>query len=211
MDAYYQDYKTDVQYLDIDDFVFLAGATYADRLFQLYQQEYGRIRQSRNPEFVSFSPDLLVSKVVEIDENGFTQFCEKVLSFAYDQQGIGIQLILPVGAQNMQFERATLQQRWAFGLVPKTDRIFWYQRRNKEGKTSVTFYNHTPSLLKKVEIFYVPGIGPDMEIPDDSVDWVQNNTLQKMKAAKNDVVIKESIDNNKNNVLEGEINKTSIR
>lgn len=211
MDSFYQNYKEDSQFFDLADFQYHAGATVSDFYRQEFSQKYAEARQDKSDEGIAFSADILVSSDLEVDgklQSAKINFA--FMSFPYDRQTSGIQIV--VNADQNQcgtFERTTLTQSWQCGYTGPTDRIFWFY--SPSGGGSIKLLNKTKSVIKSITVMYVPGISDNMLVPDSIVDWTISNTVQKMKAMKEGVVIPKSIANNQNTILETEINKTDLK
>lgn len=207
MDSFYQNFAEDSSFFTLPDFIFHAGATVADYYRQEFMQKYGEIRQEKSDEVVTFSADILIGQDIEVTKN-VGKLVAPIMSFAYDRQNSGIQeIILNKPESNcVQFERSNLAQIWQIAYTGPTDRIFWVLDRG-----AIRFFNKTRFNVQYVTVLYVPGVGPDMLVADSLIDWVVNNTVQKMKSMKEGVVVKKSIDGNENFVMETELNKRSLK
>ena len=206
MDGYYQDFKSDGEFFTLQDFIYRSGGVVADFYRQQFSQQYAELRQEKREEIISLSPDILIGTDVEV-KNDKADFNMSLMSFPYDSQSTGVQDVIdPDGCfECPQFERTTMATRWMLAHMPVNDRIFWYIDRQQ-----IKFYNRSSKKLTKATILHLPGIGGSMLVPDSILDWVVSNTVEKMKAQKQGVVIKEAIDNNPNSVTETEINKKSL-
>ena len=90
--------------------------------------------------------------------------------------------------------------------MPKVNKILFYT-----DNTGIYFQCLGDFSLNKIRVYYVPKASPTMEVPDGIVADVITKTVMMFKEMAKGVVIKESIDNNKNKIPEGEINKQSLK
>ncbi len=207
MDDYYSNYKQDSQFFELSDFIFAAGATLGDYYKNEFLAKYNEIRQEKSEEIVTFSPDILIDKVVDV-KDGIAKFGESYMSFLYDRNSVGIQIIQVVKPEGdcVDLERSNLAQLWQLKLLPATNTIFWIVERG-----NIRFYNKGEFNVQKVRVFYVPGIGENTLVPDSLVDWVVSNTVVKKKQINQGNVVKKAINENPNMVLESEIDKTQLK
>jgi hypothetical protein len=206
MDAFYQDFKQNSEFFDLPDFIFHAGATLGDYYRQQFEAKYAELRQEKSEEIVTFSDDILANAVVKVKDN-VALFDKKIMSFAYDRQNAGIADVFitkPEGFTSM--ERTNLAQIWQLRYMPYTGKIFWYLERGK-----IKFYSNGTCNVNEVSIYYVPGVGPEMEVADSLIDWTVNNTVQKMRQLKEGVIVKKSLDGNQNKLPETEIDKSQLK
>lgn len=209
MDQFFQSYKSSSQFFDIDDFVFYTGATIADIYRQEAQTKYTELRSLRQEEVVSFPADWLLEqrlKVVRKDNETCVELIEPVMSFSWDNQVIGVQDILSVKPSDAIFERTTQDAAWQTRHLPFTGRFFWYAKGG-----SIFFKNKGGCNLSEVSVLYIPAINNSMLVPEAIVDMAITQTVSKMKQIAQGVVVKKSTDGNQNMVMEGEINKNSLK
>lgn len=209
MDSWYQSYKSSSQFFDLDDFVFYTGATIAEIYRQEAQTKYAELRSLKQEEVVSFPADWLLEqrlKIARKDNETYAELMEPAMSFSYDNQVIGIQDILPVKPIDAIFERTTQDAAWQNRHVPFTNRVFWYVKRNR-----IIFQNKGGCNINEVSALYIPAINDSMLVPEAIVDMAITQTVMKMKQVAQGVVVKKSTDGNQNMVMEGEINKLSLK
>jgi hypothetical protein len=205
MDSYYQDFKQESEFFDLPDFVFHSGATVADYYRQDYEKQRAEIRQEKSDEIVTFTDDVLVPVTLQVKNNA-SEKLPPILSFAYDRQNSGVQEVIVTNPDGVIVDRTNIAQIWQMRYLPKTNRIFWYLDRGV-----IKFYNVGDCNVNAIDVLYVPGISPTMMVPDSLIDWTVNNTVQKMKAIKQGVVVKQSINNNMNPTLETEMDKSQLK
>lgn len=209
MDQFFQSYKSSSQFFDLDDFVFYTGATIADIYRQEAQAKYTELRALKQEEVVSFPADWLFEqrlKIVRKDNETYAEFTEPVMSFSWDNQVIGVQDILPVKPSDAIFERTTQDAAWQNRHLPFTGRTFWYVKRNR-----IVFQNKGGCNISEVSALYIPSINDSMLVPEAIVDMAVTQTVMKMKQVAQGAIVKKSTDGNQNMVMEGEINKQSLK
>ncbi len=206
MDAYYRDYKGNSDFFDLDDFIYHCGATAADFYRQEWAAKYAELKAEKSESLVSFGDDQLVTKTLKaktINGGYVAEIDFPVLSFTYDTQYTGIQSVFSHGNE---LERSSSNQRWQFSMMPVTNRIFWYVTGNK-----IYFYTKGHCNVGEIEVSFIPGIGPDMIVPDGISRYVIDTTVGMMRQLEAGKVVKETNDGNKNMVLESEINKAALK
>lgn len=208
MDAYYQNYKDDSEFFTISDFIFHGGATVGDYYRQEYDRARAELRQEKSDEIVGFSEDLLVPVTIPVKGGvGTIPTGNSFMSFTFDRQTSGIQKIIVTKPSGyIQLERTNLFQSWQLRYMAKSDAIFWYYDRG-----AIKFFTTGSMTINEIVMLYVPGVAPNMLVPDSLIDWTVNNTVQKMHQMQQGVVVKKSIDGNQNKIPETEINKMSAK
>jgi hypothetical protein len=209
MDQFFQSYKSSSQFFDIDDFVFYTGATIADIYRQEAQAKYTELRSLKQEEVVSFPADWLLEQRLKIgrkDNETYAELSEPVMSFSWDSQVIGVQDVLPVKPIDAIFERTTQDAAWQNRHVPFTSRVFWHVKRNR-----IVFQNKGGCNISEVSVLYIPAINNSMLVPEAIVDMAIVQTVMKMKQEGQGAIVKKSTDGNQNMVMEGEINKLSLK
>lgn len=206
MDSFYQDYKQNSEFFELSDFIFHAGATLGDYYRQQFEAKYAELRQEKSDEIVTFADDILLSTSVTV-KDGVADFNKKIMSFPYDRQNAGIADVFitkPVG--NFTMERTNLAQIWQLRYMPYTGKIFWYSDRGQ-----IKFFTNGSCNINEGVVYYVPGVSPEMEVPDSLIDWTVSNTVQKMRQLKEGTIIKKSLDGNQNKIAETEIDKSQLK
>lgn len=209
MDQFFQSYKSSSQFFDIDDFIFYTGATIADIYRQEAQGKYTELRALKQEEVVSFPADWMLEqrlKIARKDNETYAELVEPVMSFSWDNQVIGVQDVLPIKPIDAIFERTTQDAAWQNRHVPFTNRVFWYVKRNR-----ILFQNKGGCNINEVSILYIPAINDSMLVPESIIDMAITQTVIKMKQIGQGAVVKKSTDGNQNMVMEGEINKQSLK
>lgn len=206
-DQYYQNYKADVDFFDLNDFILYTGNTISAIYNAYYQEKYKELLSEKKDEVVQFDAGMLSEQILEVKSNVagilFAKYKHPIMSFLYDNQTTGIQDIFSIKpAGNNEFERTNISEKWSLKYMPVTNRIFFYGEI--EG---VAFVNKGVCNVDTVRVLYVPSMYPDALIPDAIIDMAIQKTIMSMKQAADKNVIKETLDQNKNKVLELESNK----
>jgi hypothetical protein len=209
MDTFYQNYRVPTDFFTLDDFVFHCQAAVGEIFMQGFAAEYGRLRQEKQDEVVSFSHDWLSEQVLPVKHTsmGYEAHLDKhPFSFPFDQQDSGIQEVLAVDPYGAELERTSVTAIWQFKLAPPSNRIFWYVDRGH-----LRFLSNGTCPLKKIRLLYVPSMCEDMDVPDGVISMTVNSTVSTMKQLVAGVVQKKSIDQNNNKTLETEIDRSQFK
>lgn len=210
-DLYYQNYKAAVDFFTFDDFVLYAGNTITGIYQAYYQEKYKELLSEKKDEVIQFDSGMLSEQILDVvsEKNTLTaKIKEPIMSFMYDMQSTGVQNVFvtkPSGNFN-ELERLTLSQVWQTNYLPVTDRIFFYVQIG-----CLKFVNKGNCNVNQVQVLYIPSMYPDALIPDGIIDQAIQRTIQAMKVAADKTVIKETLDQNKNKVLEFEANKEQAK
>lgn len=209
MDAYFNNFKDASQFFELSDFIFHCGATIAD----LYQQEaktkYAELRQEKQEDVVGFPADWLLEQVLKVerkDGETFAKLTEPVMGFSWDNQVLGIQEVLPLKPRDANLERTTQAAAWQNKLVPFTHTIFWYGRKDR-----VIFEKKGGCNISEVSVLYIPTVSENMLVPEGIIRYTIDQTVSTIRQLVTGQIVKKAVDGNQNLVLEGEINKNSLK
>lgn len=208
MDLFYSEYKGDDDFFNIDDFVLNCGNTLSDLYLQEYRIQYQQIRQEKRDEVVAFSSEWLFSEVLDVKliEGEYTSILsQRVMSFPYDSQNVGLQEVIGIVPRGTCLERSNLTEVWQYKYLPQSGNIFYRLKKDK-----ILFFKNGACNINKIEAFYVPSPAADSEVPDGVINYVVNTTVSVMKQILAGVVVDKSNDDNPNKILQSEINKTSL-
>jgi len=211
MDLFFQEYKSMTDFFEIEDFVRNAGDAVTQIYEQTYRQVYAELKKEGKDEIVGFEDGILASADLEVKDeklgDKFVLFGDDVMHFMYSNQDVGIQDIAILSPKcDAGIERITFSKRLNKKYMPKVNKILFYT-----DNTGIYFQCLGDFSLNKIRVYYVPKASPTMEVPDGIVADVITKTVMMFKEMAKGVVIKESIDNNKNKIPEGEINKQSLK
>lgn len=212
MDIFYTNYREDSGFFTIDDFIFHCAKEAADYLRQEFQQKYQELRQDKEDEVIDFSDDWLSNDTLKVERKDgalFATLAHPIFSLPYDSQNTGLQditILKPIGSC-VQLERTTSGAAWRLKYLPVTnDRIFWYLQNANQ----IIFYNPGPNNIQEINVEYVPSMGALSNIPDAITDFVMTNAVMKMNQLMQGKVVKKTLDNNQNKIIQSEINKEAV-
>lgn len=210
-DDYEQNYANGVSFFTLQDYVIRAGNVAADFYRNQWKMMYDELRQERREEVVGFDPSTLSEQFVKLKREGsefIGQLEKPAMSLPYDKQTSGFQSVFDAKT-GKEFERSNINETWQYYLMPYTDRFFFRIDRDK-----IKIFTKATLGVQEVRILYVPSItigSTEDELPDGMVNYVVMTTVSQMRQIQQGKVVKTSIDGNPNLVLEGEINKESVK
>lgn len=217
MHKFYQTYKTDTNFFTLDDFITYVGDAISDFYNQLYQVKYGELRKDKKEEIVSFDTNVLSESVLKVPEDKcknsvfYIDLEQPIMSFLYDQNNVGLQIVLYNKKGCEDFEdrayRSTLAQKFAVlkGL-PIVDRVFYFQDGDRLG-----IINKRMLPIDNVKIYFIPSVYEDMIVPDGIADKVIQSAIMNLKESKKGVVVMRELGNNPNQTIETEIDKSQLK
>jgi len=209
MDAYYANYKDASQFFDLSDFIFHCGATASDFYQKQYEARYAELRALKQEDVVGFPADWLLSQTLKVerkDGETFVKLTKNIMAFTYSNESVGAQDVLPVRPRDANLERTTLAASWQNKLVPFTNRIFWWIQKDR-----ILFFNKGGCNINEVEVFYIPSINEEMLVPEGIIKYVVDQTVSTMRQLEQGIIVKKAADGQPNLVLEGEVNKNSLK
>lgn len=210
-DMFYQNYKADSDFFVKEDFVFYTGNTITGIYQAYYQEKYKELLSEKKDEVISFDIGMLSEQVLEVSNDcGFLSAKLKypIMTFMYDNRNTGLQNVFvtkPTGNYS-ELERTTNNELWQTKYLPVTNRIFFYL-----DLVNINFVNKGACNVNEVRLLYVPSMFPEAMIPDAIIDQAIQKTILSMKTAADKNVIKETLDQNKNKVLETELNTAQAK
>lgn len=207
MDSWYQQFKNDSQFFTLEDFIDNTGNTIAGFYQKYYEQQYKDLRAEKKDEIVTFDTGMLSEQVLDIVQKDGVYYAEikqPIMTFMYDQNNTGVQIVLDAFTNN-EIERTTINEKWQLNYLPKTNRIFYYV-----DTVRINFINKGDCNIKKVKVLYVPQMHPDAVIADTLADDAVQQTVLQMRQLADRTVVKKTLDNNDNLVLEAEFNKQQV-
>ncbi len=208
MDQFYQEFKSDFQFWDLQDFIDNTGNTISGMYQQYYQAQYKDLRGERKDEVVTFDTGMLAEQILEVENNNgvlSAKIVQPVMTFMYDQNFSGVQVVVDE-LNKTELERTTFTELWQLKYMPRTNRIFFYGDVNK-----INFVNKGDCNLKKVRVLYVPQMYADAVVADVLADDAVQQTVMQMRQLADKVVVKKTLDNNDNEIMQSEINKAALR
>jgi hypothetical protein len=209
LDLFYQNYKSDVDFFDVDDATSYAGNAVASIYQKLFDLKRAEIRAEKKDEIVTFDVGVLSQQILNVIKSGNSYkaaFTSPIMSFFTDSNTSGIQEVIVTSPVGVEVERTSISQLWQQKFTPSTNVIFWYS-----DSININFIVKGNCNVNTVVVYYVPAVNETMLVPDGIVEDAIKETLQLMMAAKNGVVIKKSIDGNQNKIMETEIDKSQLK
>lgn len=206
MDLFYQNYKSNSDFFELEDFISHCGGV----LGAFYQQEYQRVRaemrSERRDEVAPFDPGILLLQELEVkNEDGrvWADLQHSVMSFPFDEQGMGLQDILALDPRNgLAFERTTATAAFQLEYVPRAPIVWFYMIGDR-----IHLINKSTAKLKKINALTVPSVySPKLMIPDGIVEYVVTTAAMTIKQGAQGTVVKKSSDQNPNKILQTEVN-----
>lgn len=219
-DLYYQQYKGDDDFFDLDDFVRNCGNTIAAMYMQFYLQEYAMQRQDRknDAEVISFDAGWLLEQEVEVVKNGvgiYAKLDNAVMTFPYDKSSIGLQnIFITEPFSTDEVERTSLTSLWQLKYIPKTNRIFFYSEVSANDCLTISkigFVNKGNCNIKKIRVLYVPSmVDENALVADGIINDAVMKTVATMKQLASGNVVDMTADGNSNKIPQTEINKQTL-
>jgi hypothetical protein len=210
MDAYYQQYKSDNDFFDLEDFVFHTGAAVSSIYSTFYKNEHDVIAAEKRDDVPVFDVSWLEEAVLEVQDSGGEAYAKidfGIMSFPYDTVTAGIQSLFIIEPVNRyETERIGISAVWQLKYLPVNNRIYFYGDKDR-----IVLYNKGNCVIKKIRLLYVPTVSEDMSIPDGIIDMVITKTVASMKGMAKDVVVKKDLDGNENKILQTEMDKSAIK
>lgn len=218
MDDYFQNYKGEADYWDIEDFVFRVGNTVSAMYWAYYQQEYAMLRQDKKEEVVTFDTGWLLEQVATVTNTAgklTAQLTYPIMTFPYDKSSVGIQNVFITNPQaDYECERISLSTVWQTKYWPKTNRIAFYGDVGFINGCSVvsnlSFINKGSCNIKQVLVSYVPSMFDGAIIPDGLITDAISKTVTTMKQMASGQLVQKLDDFNPNKIAQNEVDKTAF-
>lgn len=205
MDSWYQNYRAASDFFTLADFVYHTGATIAGAYQQEYQRQYAENKLEKKEELVSFDPSWLNEQVLKVEnKNGelIATLTEPIMSFLYDRCTAGIQFVFATKPRpEFELERLSLEEMWQAAYIPFSNRVYFVPQRDK-----ITIVKKGNCNVAELRVLFIPAISNTMFIPDGLIDYAITNTVQRMKAFKEGIVVKKSLDGQQNIAFQTEMN-----
>lgn|SRR5690348_17796982 len=215
MDEYFQNYRGETDFWDLDDFIFNCGYVVASLYQDVYKQQYNENRQEKKDELISFDTGMLSTQVADVEKDGtdlVATLSYPVMVFAYDKNSCGIQSVFDAKSGD-EFERITDGSVWQFKYMPKTDRIFFYASATNSDCTAITqikFLNKGKCNSKQVKVLYVPSMNENAIIPDGLINDTITKTVMQMRQMAQNKIVGKTDDFNPNKIIQTEIDKNAL-
>lgn len=215
LDRFYQTYRSDTSFFTIDDFKEYVGNAVGAYYQQIWDAKYKEVRSEKKDEVVTFDSGILSDQTLTVPsesktKNSFLLELEQpIMSFMADQNNCGLQAVLysKTNCDDLDTKaiRSTLVQKNSLKLLPICDRIFYYLDGNNIG-----IVNKRLLPVNEIKLYYVPAINDDMIVPEGIRQSVIDMAVTSLKEAHKDVVVKETLGNNQNMVIQSEIDQKQL-
>lgn len=206
LDLFYQNYKSDIEFWALMDAIEFTGNAAAGLYQEFYQQEYAMLRSEVKDSVIQFDTGWLDEQILPVKtEDGIVSAELKfpVMTFPYDRQQIGIQNVI---YKQQDLDRISFSAAYQLKYLPVTPTMFFYGDRAR-----IVICNTGTKTIDEVRVLYVPSMNADANIPDGIIEKVIMATLNLMRQAADKTVVKKSLDQNVNKILETEIDKSALK
>ena len=206
LDLFYQNYKSDIEFWVLDDAISFAGNAAAGLYQEFYQQEYAMLRSEVKDSVIQFDTGWLDEQILPVkavDGLFIADLKYPVMTFPYDRQQIGIQNVI---YKQQDLDRISYSAAYQLKYLPVTPNMFFYGDRNR-----IVITNTGTKVIDEVRVLYVPSMNAEANIPDGITEKVIMATLNLMRQAADKTVVKKSLDQNVNKILETEIDKSALK
>lgn len=213
MDKYYQDYASDEDFFQLDDFMGVVSSAFNKIANDEYDQNKLFNKQVNGYSVVDISDDWLTKEIATVTIDDFTGdlvaiLSKKVWMPSFDLLGTGIQ---EVQIKNCpECIRIARTDTWKLRIIPVVKSIFFIAEKDK------VRFKHTKGLKvnDKVRVSYVAAISSDDEdgiIPESKVFQIRAVALQLMIATRDGTVVDMTSNKNPNKNLQTEIDKNQLK
>lgn len=212
MDIFYTNYKSNSDFFDLEDFAAHCAGVLGDVYMKEYQVRRAEFRQEKKDEVISFDVATLLPQLLDVektDEDGlFAKLKSPVMSFPYDEQGVGVQMVFSSLPKNgVRYERTTVMAQYQLEYVPACGVIFFFLDGDK-----VRLINKSSVTPKKIRVFTVPSIeDPNLMVPDGVAEYVITTAALTIKQIGQGVIVKKADDQNANKSMQTEANLLPLK
>lgn len=209
MDLYYQTYKSEEDFFDIEHFIYLAGISYASFLQSEYERSYKQNLAENGIGSAFLNPDWFILEEIEIKPGDnlaphIAELKHPVFQFNFDTQNNGIKEIMPLNGTCNEFVRIGFDERYKLKLLPPSPEVYWFPMARKIGFAKIY------CGLSKAVALYIPSPScgdTEVPIPDAMEGTILAATLNLMQQAKaGQPVIDTTSDGNPNKEMVTELN-----
>ncbi len=209
LDLLFQDYATDVNFIQIPHVNFLIGAYYNTLLVKDYQDSKKENFAENGFIYPTFSQEVMRKVDLETNIDGDFKYCQidNVVSYPFDQNSygiVGVRCIKNKICGDFKRTKASMKDKFCSGIIPFTNTVWFWLEANR-----LYFYS-AKEIPDKVTVTLIPTVDSndnDFEIPQSYQQVLINGVLQILKQAASGVVIDVTNDSNPNKVLQSEINE----
>jgi len=193
MDSYYQDFRPDDAFFDLEDFAAWIGKVYGNVANQVAKEIYDASRSEGMPMII-FSQDWWAKKKVTIKDNTADISTLKFTGFTYDTQNSGIQQV----GDGVRFIRTTLTELWQLERMSTSNTIYWYPN------ISELKFKATCDIPGEIDVYYIPTPeDSEFKIPKSKEFEIATMAWNFMISAKKETPFVDTTNNSNKNVTPG--------
>lgn len=191
MDLYYQDFRPDDAFFDLEDFAKWIGQVYGSVADNVAKEIYAASRSEGMPMII-FSQDWWAKKEVTIKDNVADISDLKFTGFTYDNQTSGIQQV----GNGKSFIRTTLTEIWQLSQTRSaTSIIYWYSDFGK------LRFEATCPIPQKVDVYYIPTPeDSEFKLPKSKEFEIATTAWNLMISAKKETPFVDTTNNSNKNI-----------
>ncbi len=219
MDAFYQSYAKESDFLQQEDFAQYTSMFYQQVLqedFDKTRRELIQLRMLDMNESIILSDSWYEVKDVEVKKEGNEYFAEMPSTFSFNRDVTfsGLKAVYPfdnVGDCCGKFAKIKSDQCSGLEYLPKSDNTIYYFPLG-----SKIFFKKVNCGLKKVKVAYIPNMndteeGTEISIPEGLIAEIVTRTNNFLTSAKNGTVIDKTNNQNPNKTIQTEVDPNSIQ
>jgi len=220
MDAYYQSYAKESDFLQQEDFVQYTGMFYQQVLqedFDKTRRELIQLRMLDMNESIILSDSWYKIKEVDVKKDGDNFIAEmpNYFSFNRDISFSGLKAVYPidnVGDCCNKFAKIKSEQCNGLAYLPSSDKTIYYFPLGDK-----IYFKKVNCNLKKVNVAYIPSINEnedentEISIPEGLIADIVIRTYSFLTSTRNGLVIDKTNDQNQNRSAQTEIDPNSIQ
>jgi len=213
MDLYYQQFRTNSDFFNKEDFEYYVGVGYGEVLQLEWDKNYALIKRDEgNSDLVKFDNGWLKEIEVKVkrDSNtGWAELPQTVMSFDSDRNNTGIQDVFPVGCTGCgMLVRDTSDIEWQDEYLPVTNKTFFSLQIGRR----LRLYNNKGTMPNKIRVVYVPGPdNPDLDIAVVKTGRIIQYTFNLMVQARQGKIVSRVNDRNENKTMQTEADATAAK
>lgn len=213
MDLYYQQFRTDEDFLKLFHFQYLCGVAYSKLLEMEYKANRAEAKAEAGLTEIYLQDDWLIEQIVKMDkhpdiEGAFIgSLASPLFSFPNDPYSFGVQSVRKAGKTGCaHFIRTSLREAWMDCHLPTvTNKAFYYINNKKVIVTGARCQVEELVLNSVPEITdssFGDNGGP---VPKSKEDGIIRATLDLMMRARTGTVVDMSNNSNPNKALQTEV------
>lgn len=217
MDNFYQAYKGEDDFWELEDFISMVGNTVASMYLSAYQQAYQMLRQDKKQEVITFDAGWLLSQIIDVETvkgKSSAILSKPVMTFPYDNNSIGIQDVFIIEPNcDEPLERTSLGQLWQLKYIDEDCNVkfFYADVPDYDCKIVSKIGFKNAGNVKKVKVYYVPSMNDgDALVCDGMISDAITKTILSMKQIATGTVVDETPNSNSNKILQTELDKSTL-